>query len=69
MSDQEKFEKEAAAITQRYQAEMDMKMYLSHWTGYAELRGRHEKDIYILARKYNVEFNYKKWTLDGHWMA
>ena len=69
MSNQDKFEREAQVITRRYQAEVDMKLYLAHWTGYKDVKARHKKDLQDLAQKYDVDFNHKKWKLNGHWMS
>jgi len=47
---------------------MDMKFYLAHWSGYKDVKARHKKELQDLAQKYAVDFNYKKWKLNGHWM-
>ena len=67
MSNQAAFENEAQAITDRYQAEMDMKFFLSHWAGYKDVKARHKKDLQNLAQKYDAVLNLKDWTLNGHW--
>ena len=68
MSNQAKFERQAQGITDRYQAEMDMKFFLSHWTGYKGVKARHEKELKELAEKYDVALNLKDWKLNSHWM-
>lgn len=68
MFSKDKFEREAKAIRDRNQAEMDMKLYLSHWGGYKEVKARHEKELQKLARKYEVDIDLKRWKLNGHWM-
>lgn len=68
MANQENFERQAQAITERYQAEIDMKTYLAHWGGYKDVKARHKKELQELAQKYEVTLNFKKWKLNGHWM-
>ena len=68
MSNQVRFENEAQAITDHYQAELDMKFFLSHWGGYKDVKARHKQELQELAEKYEVVVNYKDWKLNGHWM-
>ena len=68
MSNQANFERQAQAITDRYQAEIDMKMFLAHWSGYKGVKARHKKELQELAQKYEVDLNFNKWKLSGHWM-
>ncbi len=68
MSNKDTFEREAKAIRDRNQAEMDMKLFLSHWGGYKEVKIRHKKELQHLAQKYGVDVDLKKWKLNGHWM-
>ena len=68
MTNQEKFEREARAILDRNQAEMDMKLYLAHWSGYKDVKKRHQKELQDLANKYDVDLDLEKWKLNGHWM-
>lgn len=68
MSNQANFERQAQAITDQYQAELDMKAYLSHWGGYKDVKARHKKDLQDLAQKYDVDLNYKDWKLNIIWM-
>lgn len=68
MSNQDKFESAARTIVERNQAAMDLKIFLSHWGGYEEVRNRHKKEILELAQSYDVEIDLKKWKLNGHWM-
>lgn len=68
MSNQERFETEARQITERYQAELDMKLFLAHWGGYKDVKARHKQEIKDLAQKYGVGVNMKIWKLNGHWM-
>ena len=68
MSNQARFESEAQTITEQYQAELDMKAFLSHWGGYKDVKMRHQKEIQALAQKYGVDFNLKDWKLSVIWM-
>ena len=68
MSNQARFENEAQAVTDRYQAEMDMKAYLSHWSGYEDVKARHKKELQDLAKKYGADLNYKDWKLNIIWV-
>lgn len=68
MSNQAKFERQAQIITDRYQAEMDMKFFLSHWTGYKDVKARHQKELQDLAQKYAVPLNLTDWKLNRYWM-
>jgi len=68
MSNQEMFETEARVIRKRNQATLDLKLYLCHWRGYDEVKTLHKKEIQALAQKHNVEMEFKKWKLNGHWM-
>jgi predicted DsbA family dithiol-disulfide isomerase len=68
MSNQARFENEAQVTTNRYQAEMDMKAYLSHWGGYEDVKERHKKELQDLAKKYGADLNYKDWKLNIIWV-
>ena len=47
---------------------MDLKLFLSHWGGYNEVKALHKKEMQELARKFEVDLDLKKWKLNGHWM-
>ena len=66
MSNQEMFEIEAKALLDRNQAMLDLKLYLSHWSGYKEIDKRHKKELQDLAQKYSIELDLKKWKLNLH---
>jgi len=68
MSNQDKFEREARTLLDRNQASLDLKLFLSHWSGYKEVKALHKKEIQELARKYEVDLDLKKWKLNGHWV-
>jgi len=68
MTNQDKFEREAKAIVERNQATMDMKLFLSHWGGYKEVKTCHRKEIQDAAQKYGVDLDFRKWKLNGLWM-
>ena len=68
MSNLDEFEREARAILDRNQATMDLKLFLSHWGGYNEVKALHKKEMQELARKFEVDLDLKKWKLNGHWM-
>ncbi len=65
MSEQAKFDIEAQKILAKNQWAMDFKLFLSHWSGYSEIRERHEKELKALAQTYGVELDMKKWKLIG----
>jgi len=66
MSNQDKFEREARVICERNQAAMDLKAYLYQWSGSQEVRARHKKELQDLAKKFEVELDFKKWKLNGN---
>ena len=68
MSNKDAFEREAKVIRDRNQTEMDLKLFLTHWGGYKEVKARHHKELQDLAEKHGVDFNLKRWKLNGHWM-
>lgn len=45
-----------------------MKLFLSHWGGYKDVKARHKKEMQVLAKKYGVVYNLKDWKLNSHWM-
>lgn len=68
MTSEEKFEREAQVARERNQTEIDLKFFLSHWSGYKEIHLRHEQEIKELAEKYEIDVNIKAWKLNGHWI-